>query len=993
MIQCTICEDWLHASHLEATLPNNDQYSEMICKACMEVNEFLYDYSYLAVNVDGEDIDVTLNETVTVEDNMNEQNEILHNASLKLPPVNQETSECENINITMEISNENEVMQNGISSNTTNNIEKESIASLNGSNMNGIVVESSSNNEPENKEMNNSCISREGEETRDATVTDKTDKKIEADILNINECAVLNTLEKDNVSMEIEESQEPQQKCPDNSNKECLSGSTSLIEEAIVNTTTENGSISDPNLEVTYSVENEAITTTENESINDPNDFNLKESNTECNEQTKSLEVACSVENEANTYTENGSNSDPKTFNLEKYNKECNEETSSLEVTCSVENKAETCMENESNSDPNKFNLEESNTESNETKNVEVTCSVENGAITTTENGSISKPNEFNLKESNIECNEETMSAEVTCNDENETKTIEHSEDNVKIDNSNRKSTDEYFQKIENNSPALIEKTNEKDLIQSSDICNGVDVDLKYLVGNDPDKKDLLETKQTSSEVDTTLNHLESNQPISKIDPMEYTEKGTPNIHLQSTEMSGEEATVLKNSENNKSNVEEEETDKMYISEFTETNITIDNQLNNLTDIEACTKTEEQSAETIGEQTDKQEISQSTEVSTDVDNILNNLEDSELRTNNEDQCRNTINKETEKKDISEITAADTNIETTLNSLDHSVIEDKTADQPAELMENETDKQDVLEPIKVDNSINVTLNKLEDSTSEANLEKDDTDKIDINVSEESVDQSDTLERATRELLELTSDMVEESEENTLLGNDDCADANKDMNSSEILSESSNLVETDKKEYIDTENTTETGEYTNGDNISQLKQTSCNNVLSENGHKRKYNEENADVEVKKAKFEEKTCIRPKRVQRIFRGATFWPSEFRQKLCTCNECLTMYKDLRLLFLLDPEDTVTAYETLGKEKIDGTPTTQYEKGLQALSSLDRVQQINALTEYNIMRDKLLDFLKSFKERKVVVKEEDIRAFFAGMKPKREPDGVYFCR
>ncbi|CAG4934454.1 unnamed protein product [Parnassius apollo] len=165
-------------------------------------------------------------------------------------------------------------------------------------------------------------------------------------------------------------------------------------------------------------------------------------------------------------------------------------------------------------------------------------------------------------------------------------------------------------------------------------------------------------------------------------------------------------------------------------------------------------------------------------------------------------------------------------------------------------------------------------------------------------------------------------------------------------------------------------------------------------NENKRKLSTGETKEDFVAKKIKLEEvKTCVRPKGVKRQFKGATFWPSNFRQKLCTCNECLSMYKDLCVLFLIDPEDTVTAYETLGMEKTQGKPSSQYEKGLQALSSLDRIQQINALTEYNKMRDKLLDFLKSFKDRKEIVKEEDIKAFFAGMKPKREPDGVYFCR
>lgn len=164
---------------------------------------------------------------------------------------------------------------------------------------------------------------------------------------------------------------------------------------------------------------------------------------------------------------------------------------------------------------------------------------------------------------------------------------------------------------------------------------------------------------------------------------------------------------------------------------------------------------------------------------------------------------------------------------------------------------------------------------------------------------------------------------------------------------------------------------------------------------NSNKRKLSTDECDLEntAKKPNIEEKPCKKPRGGKVFFKGATFWSSNFRQQLCTCNKCVDMYKDLSVLFLTDPDDTVTAYEALGKEKIEGKTTSQYERGLQALSSLDRVQQINALTEYNKMRDKLLDFLKSFKDRKEIVKEEDIKAFFADMKPRREPDGVYFCR
>ncbi|GBP87544.1 Putative E3 ubiquitin-protein ligase UBR7 [Eumeta japonica] len=168
---------------------------------------------------------------------------------------------------------------------------------------------------------------------------------------------------------------------------------------------------------------------------------------------------------------------------------------------------------------------------------------------------------------------------------------------------------------------------------------------------------------------------------------------------------------------------------------------------------------------------------------------------------------------------------------------------------------------------------------------------------------------------------------------------------------------------------------------------------NELLKEN--KRKLCQEESEIPFcnKKQKIihNEMTCKKPKNVKKKFKGATFWPSDFRQKLCTCNECLTMYKELSVLFLIDPEDTVTAYEALGQAKVGGTQT-QYEKGLEALSSLDRTLQINALTEYNKLRDNFLDFLKGFKDRKEIVKEEDIKTFFAKLKPRKESDGIYFC-
>lgn len=52
-------------------------------------------------------------------------------------------------------------------------------------------------------------------------------------------------------------------------------------------------------------------------------------------------------------------------------------------------------------------------------------------------------------------------------------------------------------------------------------------------------------------------------------------------------------------------------------------------------------------------------------------------------------------------------------------------------------------------------------------------------------------------------------------------------------------------------------------------------------------------------------------------------------------------MYKEQNILYLLDRLDSVQAYEEAGQLN---QRESQYEKGMKALASLDRVQQLNAI-------------------------------------------------
>jgi len=69
MVQCTVCEDWLHMSHLagnEAFKNTGDEFDEMICQNCMNDNSYLWFYQgYVSVKLECKDGDSAENVDVT----------------------------------------------------------------------------------------------------------------------------------------------------------------------------------------------------------------------------------------------------------------------------------------------------------------------------------------------------------------------------------------------------------------------------------------------------------------------------------------------------------------------------------------------------------------------------------------------------------------------------------------------------------------------------------------------------------------------------------------------------------------------------------------------------------------------------------------------------------------------------------------------------------------------------------------------------------------
>ncbi|XP_043373806.1 putative E3 ubiquitin-protein ligase UBR7 isoform X3 [Dermochelys coriacea] len=73
----------------------------------------------------------------------------------------------------------------------------------------------------------------------------------------------------------------------------------------------------------------------------------------------------------------------------------------------------------------------------------------------------------------------------------------------------------------------------------------------------------------------------------------------------------------------------------------------------------------------------------------------------------------------------------------------------------------------------------------------------------------------------------------------------------------------------------------------------------------------------------------------------AATFWPSNWRSKLCTCKDCLKMYSELDVQFLIDECDTVLAYENKGTSDQE---TDRRDPLMDTLNSMNRVQQVELI-------------------------------------------------
>lgn len=112
-----------------------------------------------------------------------------------------------------------------------------------------------------------------------------------------------------------------------------------------------------------------------------------------------------------------------------------------------------------------------------------------------------------------------------------------------------------------------------------------------------------------------------------------------------------------------------------------------------------------------------------------------------------------------------------------------------------------------------------------------------------------------------------------------------------------------------------------------------------------------------------------------------ASFWPEQWRERLCCCTECKIKLQEVKFLYNL--EDTVAEYEKIGAHKYNEPSEVS---GMKALSGMNHVQQVEVIQGYNDMKDKLSTFLKTFAEEGKVVTAQDIQGFFQRMSETKRP-------
>ncbi|XP_055354926.1 putative E3 ubiquitin-protein ligase UBR7 [Paramacrobiotus metropolitanus] len=114
---------------------------------------------------------------------------------------------------------------------------------------------------------------------------------------------------------------------------------------------------------------------------------------------------------------------------------------------------------------------------------------------------------------------------------------------------------------------------------------------------------------------------------------------------------------------------------------------------------------------------------------------------------------------------------------------------------------------------------------------------------------------------------------------------------------------------------------------------------------------------------------------------KGAVF-PAKWFEKLCRCTDCMTMYKDKQIEYLLDSEDTCAAFEEReGLKEMENvrraSQMTPEEIFAHICEGFDPVTQVELAHWFNNLKEVFVEFIKTRLQGGQTITETDIEEFF----------------
>ncbi|CAI2724572.1 unnamed protein product [Schistosoma spindalis] len=116
-----------------------------------------------------------------------------------------------------------------------------------------------------------------------------------------------------------------------------------------------------------------------------------------------------------------------------------------------------------------------------------------------------------------------------------------------------------------------------------------------------------------------------------------------------------------------------------------------------------------------------------------------------------------------------------------------------------------------------------------------------------------------------------------------------------------------------------------------------------------------------------------------------SVFWISDWRSFLCRCENCKKMYKHLKVEFLLDPEDSVSHYMQLGKQRTKSINEEEKRTLIEALAELPHPVAVNFATGFVRLKEALEEFFTKKRDENHIVTESEVKAFFEDFRKRNQ--------